>query len=58
MIFQPMESTKCYNMTVIDDLVAHEHDETVVLDFSYSNYSGATTSHSTVTIVDDDGESS
>lgn len=54
--FQSTESMKCFNVTVVDDLIAHEQDETVVFDLLYPGSSGAPTNHPIITIVDNDGE--
>lgn len=54
--FQPIDTEFCLNVTIIDDIVALEPEETVILGLSYFTGSGTHHDQSTVTIVDDDGE--
>lgn len=57
-VFQPADTQLCFDVTIINDLIALEPDETLTLDFSYFDGSSTSTDSSIVTIVDDDGESS
>lgn len=52
--FQPDDFLICFNVTIINDLIALEPDETIILTLSYFN--GSRTDTSTVTIIDDDCE--
>ena len=54
LMFGPSDTEICFNVTIIDDLIALEPDETVILTLSY--FGGSGTDMSTVTIDDDDGE--
>ena len=54
LMFGPSDTEICFNVTIIDDVLALEPDETIILTLSY--FGGTGTDTSTVTIDDDDGE--
>lgn len=54
LVFRPMDTEECFNITILHDGIARELDETVILDLTYFDGFAAQRDHSTVTIVDDD----